>query len=171
MAVLDLRRYRLQPGESRDVVVPVRCDSVEFGGLEYRAVAPIVDARLRIQPTADGIYLRLRFGCDLEGPCQRCLEPAQLHVDVDATEYHQNATGDEPVDPELTSEYLLAEGLDLESWARDALVLAIPAKVLCREDCAGLCPRCGAALADDPDHDCGGDEPDERWAKLRDIQL
>ena len=45
--------------------------------------------------------------------------------------------------------------LDLHGWARDALALALPAKLLCRPDCAGLCPVCGADLnlaADDHAH-------------------
>jgi uncharacterized protein len=44
-------------------------------------------------------------------------------------------------------------------------VLALPFQPLCTEDCPGLCPECGARLADDPDH--GHDEPvDPRWATL-----
>ncbi len=169
---LDLRRYRLEPGESREVTVPVECDPVVLGGLEYAAAQPVVDARLRLQPSSDGLYLRLRFSCDLTGPCQRCLEPAEVTVAVDATEYHQHERDGVPVeDEELVSDYLHDNELDLDGWARDAMVLALPPKILCREDCAGLCPACGVRLDDDVDHDCGVDDSDPRWSKLRELDL
>ena len=61
MTLLDLRRYRLEPGESREVTVPVEC---ELGGARrprVRRRPPVVDARLRLQPSTDGLYMRLRF--------------------------------------------------------------------------------------------------------------
>ena len=68
---------------------------------------------------------------------------------------------------ELRSDYVEADELDVERWARDALVFALPAKILCRPDCAGLCPRCGVRLEQDVEHDCGAEETDPRWEKLR----
>ena len=172
MTLLDLRRYRLEPGESREVTVPVDCERVLLGGLDYTSDTPVVDARLRLQPSTDGLYMRLRFRCGLTGPCQRCLEPATVTVDVDATEYHQHErAGEEIEDEELVSDYLHDNELDLAGWARDAMVLALPPKILCREDCAGLCPACGVRLDDDVDHDCGVDDSDPRWSKLRELDL
>jgi uncharacterized protein len=55
--------------------------------------------------------------------------------------------------------------LDIEPALRDAVVLALPLQPLCRDDCPGLCPQCGARLADDPEHE--HDETDARWAALR----
>ena len=60
--------------------------------------------------------------------------------------------------------------LDLAGWARDALALALPAKITCRPDCAGLCPECGANLNDDPGH-AHDAAPDPRWAKLSEIRF
>ena len=63
------------------------------------------------------------------------------------------------------------EVLDLHAWARDALVLALPAQLLCEEDCLGLCPVCGADLnAAGPEH-AHEREPDPRWAKLSELKL
>ena len=61
--------------------------------------------------------------------------------------------------------------LDLRAWAHDALALALPAQLLCREDCAGLCPSCGADLnTAGPEH--GHEpEPDPRWAKLSELRF
>src|SRR6478752_652725 len=65
---------------------------------------------------------------------------------------------------ELSSPYVQGGDLEVRAWARDALALALPSQILCREDCAGLCPICGADLnAAGPDH---GHEstPDPRWS-------
>jgi uncharacterized protein len=62
------------------------------------------------------------------------------------------------------------EQLDIHGWVRDAFALTLPAQVLCREDCAGLCPQCGVNLNDQPDHEHEA-EPDPRWAALRDLKL
>ncbi len=67
--------------------------------------------------------------------------------------------------------YLEEEQLDLRAWARDALALALPTQIVCREDCLGLCPVCGENLNQaGPDH--GHErEPDPRWAALRELKL
>jgi uncharacterized protein len=73
---------------------------------------------------------------------------------------------------ELHSPYLDAGLLDLAAWARDALVLAVPAQIVCREDCLGLCPVCGENLNEaDPQAHRHEDAGDPRWAKLRDLKL
>ena len=143
--MLDLRQYRLQPGESRDLTVPVDCESVVLGGLEYTADQPQVDAHLRLQPTSDGLYMRLRFACELTGPCQRCLEEAKVHVGVDATEYHQHEQDGERW---RTRNWLATTCTTTSSTSPAGRATPwcwrCPPKILCREDCAGLCPRCGA---------------------------
>ena len=62
---------------------------------------------------------------------------------------------------------LQGEHLDLEPVLRDAVVPALPFQPVCRPDCPGLCPQCGARLADEPDH--GHEDVDPRWAALRDL--
>ena len=63
------------------------------------------------------------------------------------------------------------ETLDLAAWARDAFALAVPAKVLCREDCGGLCPVCAADLNEAGPEHRHERPPDPRWAKLRELKL
>lgn len=137
-----------------------------LGGQDYRPASTPTDARLDVSRTSSAYALRLRFSIVLEGPCQRCLEPAELAVEVDAREVDQAGAQDE----ELQSPYVAAEELDVSGWARDAIALALPARILCREDCAGLCTVCGESLNDadpaDHEHRSGGDP---RWAKLREL--
>jgi uncharacterized protein len=115
--------------------------------------------------THDGWALRLRFAAALAGPCMRCLGEAAPQFEVDAREVDQAGGGDE-----LSSPYVDDDVLDVAAWARDAFALALPALVVCREDCAGLCPLCGANLNAEPDH-AHEREPDPRWAKLRELRL
>ena len=88
---------------------------------------------------------------------------------MDAREVDQRDTDDE----ELHSPYVNDDNeLDLGRWAHDAAVLALPTRILCRPDCAGLCPVCGESLNDadpaDHEHDTG---TDPRWAKLDELKL
>lgn len=164
---VDLGRLSLSFGEASTLHVPVRPREVELGGQDYAASPDVVDARVDVSRTSSGYAVRLRFSLRLEGPCQRCLEDAELAVEVDAREIEQSGA----VDEELRSPYVDGEELDVSRWAQDAVALAVPGQVLCRADCAGLCSVCGESLNDaDPDahrHDEGGDP---RWAKLRELQ-
>ncbi|MGH2922783.1 MAG: YceD family protein [Solirubrobacterales bacterium] len=164
---VDLARLSLSSGQAQTLDVELSLEPVSFGGQEYRP-AERTESRVDVSRTTTGYALRLRFSGELAGPCTRCLEPARLGVDVDAREVDQPATDDE----ELRSPYVSDEALDLARWANDAFVLALPSKLLCRSDCAGLCPVCGESLNDaDPDahkHETGGDP---RMAKLKELKL
>jgi uncharacterized protein len=165
--VFDLARLGLAPGEGRRLDLAVTIDPLDFGGQTYAVEGGTVPARLEIsRMSGSGHALRLRFAVDLDGPCQRCLEPAGQYVEVDAREVHQPGGGDE-----LSSPYVHGDELDLRAWARDALALALPSQILCREACAGLCPTCGANLNEaglDHAHEA---PPDPRWAKLDELRL
>jgi uncharacterized protein len=163
----DLGGLRLTAGEGRRLELHVTFDRFELGGERYSVEPELVPCRLDIsRTTGNGYALRLRFSAGLDGPCMRCLEPATPTFEVDAREVSQPGAGDE-----LASPYVQRGVLDLRGWARDALALALPASVLCRSDCAGLCPICGADLnAAGPDH--GHErEPDPRWAKLSELRF
>lgn len=166
--IVDLARLNLAYGEGTGLELPVRLEPLDLGGQTYVATGDSVDTRLDVSRQSDGYAFRLRFPLHLEGPCTRCLEAAAVDTEVDAREVDQQDTDDE----ELRSPYVLDDDLDLGRWAHDAAVLATPTRVLCRPDCAGLCPVCGESLNDaDPsahDHDTGGDP---RWAKLDELKL
>jgi uncharacterized protein len=162
----DLGRLRLTSGEGRRLELGVCLGDFGFGAERYETRPEQVDALLDVsRMTGGGYALRLRFQAALAGPCMRCLQDAQPPIEVDAREVDQPGGGEE-----LTSPYVQDEVLDLARWARDAFALALPAQVLCREDCAGLCAVCGADLNADPGH-AHEREPDPRWAKLRELRF
>jgi uncharacterized protein len=142
-------------------------DPVRLGGQRYAIESGTVEARIDISRTTSGFVLRLRFDAPLVGPCMRCLADARPGVQVDSREIEQPGEGEE-----LHTPYLEDGQLQLAGWVRDALLLALPTRLLCSEDCRGLCPVCGADLnTADPDehrHEGGGDP---RWSKLRELKL
>jgi len=160
----DLATLGLSSGEARSLSLEVPVDELAFGGQTYSA-GGVAEARLDLSRTMSGHALRLRFEAGLAGPCMRCLEDAGATVAVDAREIDQ--PGD---DEELRSPYVADGELDLRSWARDALALALPTQIFCRADCRGLCARCGENLNRNPDH-AHEREPDPRWAKLSELKL
>jgi uncharacterized protein len=163
---LDLATLGLASGEGRRLTLGVAPGSFDFGGTSYDVQPAQIDATLDVSRMTHGGYaLRLRFAAGLTGPCMRCLEPAEPNVAVDAREVNQPGGGEE-----LRSPYVEGEELDLAAWARDAYALALPVQVVCREECAGLCPKCGVNLNEDPDH-AHEAEPDPRWAKLRELRF
>ncbi|MEA2360146.1 MAG: hypothetical protein QOI62_3406 [Solirubrobacteraceae bacterium] len=162
----DLGRLRLSSGEGRKLTLGVALDDFDFGGTRYAVEPRLVDAILDVSRMTHGGYaLRLRFGAGLIGPCMRCLEAAAPTTEVDVREVNQSGGGEE-----LSSPYVEGEVLDVAAWARDSYALALPAQVVCRVDCAGLCAECGANLNADPDH-AHEAEPDPRWAKLRELRF
>ncbi|MBV8940204.1 MAG: DUF177 domain-containing protein [Solirubrobacterales bacterium] len=163
----DLHGLHLSSGAGRRLDLYASVDPFVLGGERYVIEPAQIPARLDVsRTTGEGYALRLRFDATLSGPCMRCLEPAAPKISVEAREV--SAPGG---DAELRSPYLDGELLDLRTWARDALALSLPAKVLCREDCAGLCPECGADLNQaGPDHGHGERAPDRRWAKLSELR-
>jgi uncharacterized protein len=166
--IIDLARLSLAHGEGRRLEAPVRLEPLELGGQTYVAVPGSVPARLDLSRHSNGYAFRLRFPLRVEGPCMRCLEGAALETEVDAREVVQERTDDE----DLTSPYVTDDELDLGRWAHDAAALALPTQLLCRPDCAGLCPICGESLNDaNPEDHKHEQASDPRWAKLSELKL
>lgn len=164
--VLDLGRLRLARGEGRRLALAVAPGDFDLTGEPLVLDPAQPDATLDVSHMASGGYaLRLRFTAALSGRCMRCLEPAVPTLEIDVREVDQPGGGEE-----LQSPYVNPVGeLDLQAWARDSIVLALPAQVTCRPDCAGLCPVCGEDLNANPhEHERA---PDPRWAKLRELRL
>jgi uncharacterized protein len=164
----ELERLNLRSGEGRRLELSVPLERLQYGGSPYDVTPTPVPVTLDVsRMTHAGYALRLRFSAQLHGPCMRCLESAEPEFAVDVREVSQPGGGDE-----LQSPYVGEDGeLDLTAWTRDALSLAVPDQILCRPDCAGLCPICGENLNEaGPEHQHER-EPDPRWAKLRELKF
>lgn len=166
MKNFSLRQLRLRSGEQYRDEVELDLEPFELGGARYLPVPEHPKAELVVTQAATGLVFELRFAGRLHGPCQRCLADAVLERTVDAREYHAAKPG---VDEELRSPYVSEGTLELAAWARDAVALALPAQILCRPDCAGLCPVCGEDLNVEP-HAHETADADPRWAALAEIR-
>jgi uncharacterized protein len=166
--IIDLSRLSLAHGDGKRLELPVALDPFELGGQTYSANPESPLVRLEVSRPSGGFAFRLDFGVHLEGPCMRCLEPGALDLEDEAREVDHPGTED----AELRSPYVADDELDIGRWAHDATLLALPARFLCRPDCAGLCPVCGESLNDadaaDHEHEAAGDP---RWAALKDLKL
>ena len=162
MTRIPLRRLRLRPGEEHRERLPLTLEPLVLGGATYEPVPGDVPSEVVIQRAASGDVFRLVFSTELDGPCMRCLAPARQEVAVDAQEYQATDPGD---DEELRSDYVVDAELDVGAWARDQIAMALPDRILCRPDCAGLCPVCGKDLNVEP-HDHSDVASDPRWAAL-----
>jgi uncharacterized protein len=163
--VLDTRELGRRPGSQREVSRTVQAPADL--GIEVLGVpeGSPVELDLRLEAVMEGVLVTGTARAALEGECARCLEPISDEVEVRFQELFVYDDLDVDPDEELEVSTLQKDLVDLEPLLRDAVVLALPFQPLCRDDCPGLCPECGARLADDPDH--GHDEPvDPRWAAL-----
>lgn len=164
----DLGGLHLSSGAGRRLHLHVSIDPLMLGGERYTIEPGHIPVKLDVsRTTGAGYALRLQFDATVSGPCMRCLELATPMLSIEAREVSQPGAA-----AELRSPYIKGEVLDLRAWARDALALSVPTKLLCRAECAGLCPECGVDLnRAEPDHRHGRREPDRRWAKLSELRL
>lgn len=163
----DLAGLRLSPGEGRGLRLTVPIEALELGGERYEARPRDVGVRLYVSKMTGGGYaLKLALSARLVGPCMRCLKEAAPAVEVQAREVDVPGEGEE-----LESPYVVGEVVDVAGWARDAFALAAPVKVLCSEDCAGLCPECAIDLNEAGPEHRHERARDARWAKLSELRV
>jgi len=164
--LIPVRDLVRRPGELRerslDVVVPEGFGNAVIG---IRAGSAL-HLELCLESLHEGILVSGEARGTALGECVRCLTEVEQPVRVEIQELFAYSH-DEAFDYEVRD-----DALDLEPVVRDAVVLSLPFKPVCRDDCPGLCPQCGARLLDDPGHE--HEKPtDPRWdalAGLREMQ-
>ncbi|MGP3968555.1 YceD family protein [Streptomyces sp. 6N223] len=175
--MFDTRELGRRPGAlkraSRTVLAPSGLGN-EVIGVPSGAK---LEVELRMESVIEGVLVTGTARAPLAGECVRCLEPLAdeaeaefqemfAYPDADAYGGTQDTAGEAEAEEE---EFLLQGDLfDLEPLLRDAIVLSLPMRPVCREDCPGLCPDCGTPLAGDPGHH-HDDAVDVRWAALREL--
>ena len=148
-----------RPGARRRERVEGRLSSpVKVVDSELRADVPVVVDTL-LEWVSDGLLATGTVSGAWKAPCRRCLKPADGDLHVDFQELFE-------ANPREGETYRLGhDSIDLEPLAREALTLDLPLAPLCRDDCRGLCPTCGADL-NLGDCDCPPPAADPRWAAL-----
>ena len=158
--VLDVRELLEHHGVQRfitfDAPVPeLRVGLVEVSGdVRFDLALEAIDGGVVVRGTLSGSYV---------GQCRRCLRPLTQRFELNGAEVFR------PVSDVWEEGYVVKDALvDLEPMARDTIALNMEASPLCRLDCAGLCPRCGADL-NEGFCGCAEDVVDPRWSALREL--
>lgn len=167
-AYLDLRELALRPGGVVERDFDLEIAPVSLGGSSYVVVLHGPGVGVRVRRIAGGHLIRVAVDATVYGPCSRCLDEAALQVTTEQEEFA-------PTHPEEWEEGEVSpfiEGLvvDVAGLAREALVLALPSKILCHDSCAGLCPSCGS-VAHSAQCECALSPPDDRWAGLAHLRI
>lgn len=154
MLQVDLRELGRGPVETRG---ELPADSPAFHGLDIQLEGP-VQVEGRLQDTGNGEYFwRGRISGTAQAPCRRCLAEVHYPFDVEASALY-SSDPDAADNPEVQPLPATATQIDLTEAVREEVALAVPPFLLCREECAGLCPTCGADLNAGP---CGCTPPAE----------
>jgi uncharacterized protein len=123
------------------------------------------EAEAMLDAVDGGIEVIADVRAPWRGECRRCLRPLEGELQTHVRELYRARSAHELDDADEETYPLGGETLDLRPLVRDALLLELPLAPLCREDCAGLCPVCGADRNVEP-CDCGAGAVDPRWAVL-----
>ena len=148
-------------------IYPLELAPIVLGGAEYRVLVP-GGVHVAVDRVTGGYLVSVALGAKVYGPCARCLSEAVLEVHAEQQEFAPTAKeGWEETD---ASAFIKDLVVDVDGLAREALVLALPAQVVCSAACRGLCALCGKDLNKGP-CGCAEEEIDERWSRLKDLDL
>ena len=176
---LDIKELELHPLDFEEEFEPERIDlgveARQRTALKASGHAEVVEEHHGKHQIIKDIRLKGRLSAGLELQCARCLEPVRQDVKRDFELLYRplgaDAGRDElsVTDAEAEIGYYQGDGLLLEDVLREQVLLALPLKVTCREDCKGLCPQCGKNLNQEQ-CSCSTDVEDPRWAALKDVR-
>jgi uncharacterized protein len=176
---LDIKELGLHPLDFEEEFQP---DVIDLGGearqrtpLKTSGRAEVVEEHHGKHEVIKDLRLRGRVSAGLELQCARCLEPVKQEVDREFELLYRPLGADAGRDElsvtaaEAEIGYYQGDGILLEDVVREQVLLALPLKVTCREDCKGLCPHCGKNLNEEQ-CSCNVPMEDPRWAALKEIR-
>jgi uncharacterized protein len=146
-------------------------EAEQVGPLGAKGRAEVIHEHRGPREIVADIRLKGSFQGKFEVPCARCVEPVEipLAADFDLIFRPLGVDGDAPersiTAPETEIGYYQGDSLALEDVLREQVLLSLPVRTLCKEDCKGLCPRCGANRNNQP-CTCDEGQNDPRWEAL-----
>ena len=148
-----------RPGQMRELELAIAVVDPMGQGLASVLAGEVIELNLRLESVHEGILATGEVDTTATAECSRCLEPLKLEVEVDFQELFAYSL-------EQEDDFLVQdEKIDLEQAITDAVVLSLPFKPVCSEDCLGLCSECGVKMAEDPEH-VHQAQIDSRWSEL-----
>ncbi len=164
---LDLNGLSLRGGDRFEQTYAIDVAPLTIGGARHEVLVP-GGVVVTVDKVAGGFLVNVSAGAKIYGPCARCLREVALDVRAQQQEFAPTAK-DGWEESEL-SPFIEDLVVDVFGLANEAIVLAVPAQIVCALECKGLCPLCGRDLNEGP-CGCASEEPPGRWAKLRDLKL
>ena len=177
--LIEVKDLEIHPLDFRDDFDPgaidLGPDLRQRSPLHSEGRADLVEERHGKHQVVQDIRLKGKLNTTVEVVCARCLEPVVHRVDrsfdllyrplgIDSGHEELSIT-----DAEAEIGYYQGEGLLLEDALREQLLLALPLKTICRDDCKGLCPHCGKNL-NEAQCSCVDEVEDPRWSALKEIR-
>ena len=166
---LHLQDLGLKGGDTAERSFDVPLAPLRLGGLDYTVVLRDEGVHVTVERITGGFLVTVAVRATVFGSCFRCLREVVVPIDTEQQEFAP--THPEEWDEADLSPFIVDFVADIASLAREAVVLALPAKILCREDCPGICPHCGGELDDDDHCSCGEESADPRWEALRRLRF
>jgi uncharacterized protein len=164
---LSLADLSLRGGEQYERIYMLEFEPIMLGGQQYRVLVPD-GVHVLVDRVTGGYLVNVDLDTKMYGPCARCLEEAVIEVHAEQQEFAPTAKdGWEETE---TSEFIEDLVVDVDGLAREALVLSLPAQVVCHEDCKGLCGICGQDLNKGACK-CAEERVDDRWGALKGLKL
>ena len=177
--LIEIQELELHPVEFREEFSP---GVIDFGAdlrqrsqLRSEGRADLVEEHHGKHKVIQDIRLKGTLDTSVEIACARCLEPVvhQVNRSFDLLYRPQGSdAGHEELsvtDAEAEIGYYQGEGVLLEDTLREQVLLAVPLKTVCREECKGLCPHCGKNL-NEGSCSCAPSAGDPRWDALKEIR-
>lgn len=171
---VNIADLKAEAGLHKRVPLEITPEPIEMGGDRIEFSGPFT-GEAEIWNTGDRLFVEAKVSGEATVACSRCLTPVRLPLDVDFDEEFIEGTPAAPVAEEEESpeeravSYFEGDEIDLTDPLRENIVLALPMKPLCKDDCAGLCPSCGKNLNEGP-CDCAGDaDVDPRLSVLQNL--
>lgn len=165
--MLDTHELGRRPGTMRKVQLTLSAPADLGTDVIGIPESSDLELDLMLEAVMEGVLVSGKITGHAVGECVRCLEPVELDHSATIQELYAYPGRAEVDEEDDVRELLPDDVLDLEPVLRDAVVLTLPFKPVCDEDCPGLCSECGVLLAEDPDH--RHDIVDPRWAALREL--
>jgi uncharacterized protein len=176
---LDIKDLELRPldfeEEFQPGVIDLGAEIRQSTPLKTSGRAELVEEHHGKHQMIKDIRLRGRLAAGLELQCARCLDPVKQDVKREFELLYRplgvDAGRDEisVTDAEAEIGYYQGEGILLEDVLREQVLLALPLKMVCRDDCKGLCPQCGKNLNQEQ-CSCAAPVEDPRWDALKEIR-
>ena len=156
-------------GTVREMEIKPEFRSLDWGGMSY-PVSSEQPLHIRLSHTGSRhVQVKAWGEVHLNMPCDRCAKDVDVTVGIDYdNEIDANTTAEERIADLDEQPYIDGPNLDIDGLVRNEMILNLPLKVLCREDCKGVCPKCGRDLNEGA-CDCEQGSPDPRMAAILEI--